>query len=530
MKLKKVNQVKGNMYKFITHTGNAIKGVCEHDCKYCYMKPKGNLKDVRLDETEFKTKLEDGNFIFIGSGTDMFASNIPSEWIIQVLDYCNDSDNRFLFQSKNPQRFLEFIDHPVFKKSVICTTIESNRTYSECMGATPSVEERAKAMGEIADKGFETYVTIEPIMDFDLDELVELIKICKPAQVNIGANSYHKQIPLPEPTRNQILKLIEKLTDLKIVIDEKPNLKRLTEMAKIMKKELAQMKEQPVTSISMRVQIMKELADGSITPNEEFRKFALIKENRPILDKNVYYFLQTIKEERYNRRLPILTIEASELMEKCNITDFEGNPISEQDASEYLVILDGQHRIKAFSLANATNKDILIPNVHIEDKIENVSEYLVNINTAGHDWTLADKYCVSAITSKNKTIQKIHELIKSGFNPSAAVMICTGRKISSDQLDKLLKEGDTSFLSDEKEDELLERANQYFVEGMSIDKMDVKILSRRYHVNGFTSFAASRTTEEAIKALRELKIEDFKSVKQDNEFVEKLRDALALAS
>ncbi|WP_317167539.1 radical SAM protein [Dysgonomonas sp. ZJ279] len=530
MKLKKVNQEKGNMYKFITHTGNAIKGICEHDCKYCYMKPKGNLKDVRLDETELKTELEYGNFIFVGSGTDMFASNIPSEWIIEVLNHCNDSDNKFLFQSKNPRRFLEFIEHPVFKKSVICTTIESNRIYSEFMGATPSVEERAKAMGEIADKGIETYVTIEPIMDFDLDELVELIKTCKATQVNIGANSHYKLNQLSEPTRDQILKLIEKLSNLKIVVDKKANLKRLTEMAKIMKKELAEMKEQPVTSISMKVQIMKELENGSIVPNEEFRKFALIKENRPILDKNVYYFLQTIKEQRYNRKLPILTIEASELIEKCNITDFEGNPILDQDTSEYLVVLDGQHRIKAFSLANATNKDIIIPNVHIEDKIENVSEYLVNINTAGHDWSLADKYCVSAITSNNKTIQKIHELIKYGFNPSAAAMICTGAKISPAKLDKLLKEGDTSFLSDEKEDELLQRADQYFIEGMSIDKMDVKILSRRYHVNGFTSFAASRTVEDAIKALRKLKIDDFKSVKQDNEFVEKLRDALALAS
>ena len=29
---------RGNMYPFVTHTWNAIKGICFHDCPYCYMK------------------------------------------------------------------------------------------------------------------------------------------------------------------------------------------------------------------------------------------------------------------------------------------------------------------------------------------------------------------------------------------------------------------------------------------------------------------------------------------------------------
>lgn len=525
--MKKVSK-RGNMYQFVSHTFNAIKGICEHDCSYCYMKPKKNLSAIRLDEKEFKTKLEDGNFIFIGSGTDMFASNVPSEWITKTLDYCNDSDNRFLFQSKNPRRILEFIEHPIFKKSVICTTIETNRDYPEEMGNAPKIEERVSAMEEISKLGFETYVTIEPIMEFDLEELVELIKRCNPKQVNIGANSYYKLVQLPEPTKEEILSLIERLSEF-TTVEEKTTLNRLTKNS--MKTELAQIKNTTVTSISMKVQIMEETEDGCISPKYENRKFALIRENRPILDKNVYYFLQTIRSGKYNRRMPIIAIEASELIDKCNIVDFEGNPISEENTAEYLVIIDGQHRIKAFSLINAANRkigkeEILIPNVQIEKGIENVSEYLVDINTAGHDWTLADKYCVSAITSESKTIQKTHELIKKGFNPSAAVMLCAGRKITSTQLEKLLKEGDVSFLSIEKEEELLERAEQFFITGMSIEKMNVKMLSKRYFVNGFTSFASSRTTEEAIAALEHLTFEDFKEIRQELEFVGKLKDAL----
>ena len=44
-------------------------------------------------------------------------------------------------------------------------------------------------MKKIADYGIKTYVIIEPIMDFDLEELVALIKLFNPEQVNIGKDS-----------------------------------------------------------------------------------------------------------------------------------------------------------------------------------------------------------------------------------------------------------------------------------------------------------------------------------------------------
>ena len=31
-----LNVAKGNMYEFVTHTWNPIKGICPHGCKYCY--------------------------------------------------------------------------------------------------------------------------------------------------------------------------------------------------------------------------------------------------------------------------------------------------------------------------------------------------------------------------------------------------------------------------------------------------------------------------------------------------------------
>ena len=59
---------RGNMYPFVTHTWNAIKGICFHDCPYCYMKKFDGLLPIRFDPKELEVNLGEGNFIFVGNG------------------------------------------------------------------------------------------------------------------------------------------------------------------------------------------------------------------------------------------------------------------------------------------------------------------------------------------------------------------------------------------------------------------------------------------------------------------------------
>jgi len=67
-------------------------------------------------------------------------------------------------------------------------------------------------------------ITIEPLHDFDFDEMVRLIKLCHPNQVNIGADSGNNN--LIEPSKEKILALIDELQKF-TVIDKKRNLNRL---------------------------------------------------------------------------------------------------------------------------------------------------------------------------------------------------------------------------------------------------------------------------------------------------------------
>lgn len=212
-----LNKSKGNMYEFVTHTWNTVKGKCFHDCVYCYMKRWGELNPVRFDEKELKTDLGSGNFIFVGSSCDMWAQDIPEDWIFKTLCHCNKFDNNYLFQTKNPYNIRRIL----IPKSHVCITLETNRHYSEIMKNSPSPEQRVEQIKLIRHP---LYITIEPIIDFDLPEFVEMIKSCNPIQVNIGADSGNNN--LPEPSKEKIKELVSELQKF-TTIHNKRNLNRL---------------------------------------------------------------------------------------------------------------------------------------------------------------------------------------------------------------------------------------------------------------------------------------------------------------
>jgi len=139
-----LRESKGNMYSWVTHQWNAIKGECPHGCTYCYMKRWGKQKPLRFDESELRTDLGSGNFIFVGSSCDMWANIIPDEWIFRTLCHCNKFDNTYLFQSKNPVRFLDFMEE-MPERIYLCTTIETNRE-DNVSTACPSIKSRVDAM------------------------------------------------------------------------------------------------------------------------------------------------------------------------------------------------------------------------------------------------------------------------------------------------------------------------------------------------------------------------------------------------
>jgi len=102
---------------------------------------------------------------------------------------------------------------------VFGTTIESNRYSTFSKAPSPLMRKQA-----IQGIKLPKMVSIEPVMDFDIDILIDWVRQIAPEFVSIGADS--KRHNLPEPTPDKVLALIEELSKITIV-KVKDNLRRL---------------------------------------------------------------------------------------------------------------------------------------------------------------------------------------------------------------------------------------------------------------------------------------------------------------
>ena len=215
-----LNKQSGNMYPFVTHTWNPIRGRCPHQCSYCYMK-RFKVGNLRLEERELTTNLGSSNYIFVGSSTDMWAAEVPTEWIQRVIQHTKKYNNTYLFQTKYPIRFLDFIED-INRNYILGTTLETNRDYDVSLAPTPM--DRWTQFKLLKKYKIRRMVSIEPVMDFDLVDFLCMLRDIKPEFVSIGADS--KRNNLIEPSSEKLEKLIKHLKSYTNVII-KNNVKRL---------------------------------------------------------------------------------------------------------------------------------------------------------------------------------------------------------------------------------------------------------------------------------------------------------------
>lgn len=219
----------GNMYDWVTHMHSHLGGECPHKCKYCYVQ---NNKfgvspryrgDICLLRHELGIYYGKDKTIFIEHMNDLFANEVPRVWISSILNHCNQyPDNTYVFQTKNPKRAHYHISS-FPPKFMIGTTIETNREISNISKA-PSPLHRYCGIRKFAMGGYKTFVTIEPILDFDVDALASWIKNIQSDFVNIGADS--KNCYLPEPSPKKVIQFIDLLAENNIIIKKKNNLGR----------------------------------------------------------------------------------------------------------------------------------------------------------------------------------------------------------------------------------------------------------------------------------------------------------------
>lgn len=240
-----ITRSKGNMYDFVSHMHTHLRGKCSHTCKYCYVQAMearyggGHYAgDLRLSEKEFACSYDtqtirrealeagfDHPIFFIEHCNDMFADNVPAEWIERIMAQCRKfREVEFVFQSKNAQRLLQF-EFTMPMHTTVGTTVESDIDHDIYGVNVQPVLSRLESIGNIVGT-LRTFVTIEPILRMrDPSAFACAIADANPSFVNIGADS--KGTGLPEPSKEQVLELIEALMAWGVTIRKKTNLERL---------------------------------------------------------------------------------------------------------------------------------------------------------------------------------------------------------------------------------------------------------------------------------------------------------------
>jgi hypothetical protein len=189
--------------------------------------------------------------IFIAPYNDIMT--VPEDDRIKILELCMKSYNyhtcngdyfNCIFQTKNPAEYFDYLDM-IPPGSWLGTTIEETATVTEYykMTKAPSTDSRHLAMQRLNTyPHFRRFVTIEPIMKFDIRYMVSWMRDMKPDLVFIGADTGKHN--LPDPTGEEVKDLIFELRDFTIV-ECKKNLERIVGKAWMDGEKLAiqQMKE-----------------------------------------------------------------------------------------------------------------------------------------------------------------------------------------------------------------------------------------------------------------------------------------------
>lgn len=254
-------------------------------------------------------------------------------------------------------------------------------------------------------------------------------------------------------------------------------------------------------------------------------KVAFVKNNRPINKKKVDGFISIIANNKYEKIMPIIAVTATYAIEHgYEVRDADGNKITKENAGDYIVILDGQHRTLAFLMCCLTEPRT-VPNTHIRDGID-IGQYLVDINDVGSSWNQQDRFAVAALVSNNELAQNIADRVDEGFNPTTASLIYTGKKITGKEVKKLLRGEDWTLPDGAKLD--IPRGNR-FVQLCKEASIEVKFITKRYFITGFNAYAESQGEDEAFKKLNLLKTQSLteellRGIKDGTQFEKLLRE------
>jgi protein gp37 len=209
------------MFRTVTKTWNVFSG-CRFSCDYCWSRPliEGRLAHLpkykagfepTFHPEELKKKFKPGEFVGVALMGDIsFAAPAQLDEVFDVI--ARFPKTNFLLQTKDPSLFSRLPACELPKLNVYYgSTLETNRVYDCSMAPSPAT--RFVSLYQLSAP--HKFVSVEPIMDFDLGGFVHWLEELKPDIVELGYDNYGHR--LVEPKLAKTLELIEMLEQFTIV-------------------------------------------------------------------------------------------------------------------------------------------------------------------------------------------------------------------------------------------------------------------------------------------------------------------------
>lgn len=265
--------------------------------------------------------------------------------------------------------------------------------------------------------------------------------------------------------------------------------------------------------------------------NGKARKAAFAKGiNRDVNLANAEKIFADIKINGYRQAEMVQVVKGEDAIANGDITlvDIDGNEIPTEEAHNYYLILDGQHRVYATSIYNAQMEEspIQVPAIIVElNKGETIAEYISAINVTKSEWKANDYVRGAANVLQTEILLRYKELIKSednhrGFPLSTINLIFFGNSKALSKSDfSLLCQGKTEKGTKTKkkiiEGESINRGNK-FIELCFALGFNHRDIAKRYLIERFEKLRNSKDEEYAFKVFNTITPNDRQAMFNEN--------------
>lgn len=235
----------------------------------------------------------------------------------------------------------------------------------------------------------------------------------------------------------------------------------------------------------MKIENLKELLSS--------KKIAFVKGNRDINVKNVESKKQSLQTFGGNI-IPLMYVSGSKaIADRCSLVDIDGNDIPADKAMDYIVILDGQHRIFTAIKNNFDLSKIMLFENYTE---ANTKELLSEANIESTSWKAPDFIKGSVLFNPINLNMFASKLADRNFVVSTiSKIICFNGSLTTTKYSDLMKGKTISVDSD------LERADEFL---QAVEKFEDKFVAKRYLIDEAMALSTRYGYKAVFKAISEL--------------------------